>query len=43
MSGALRFFTVSKLDGTPENLRLFEEPLSRGVEVFGPTNTTHPV
>jgi len=35
-------FTISKLDTTAENVRQFDEPVTGGTEVFGPTNTTHP-
>lgn len=40
--GADATFTISKLDFTPENVRAFEEPLSSGREVFGPTQRVHP-
>lgn len=35
-------FTISKLDSTVENLNQFAEPLKRGTELFGPSQTTHP-
>jgi hypothetical protein len=34
-------FTLSKLDATPENFAEFEAPLTRGTELFGPSQTTH--
>ena len=35
-------FTITKLDSTPENMKLLVEPLARGVEVFGPNQPNHP-
>jgi hypothetical protein len=35
-------FTVSKLDTTPENFRLFDEAVNSGTEVFGPSQPNHP-
>lgn len=35
-------FTVSKLDGTTDNQHHFDDAVTRGMEVFGPLQTTHP-
>jgi hypothetical protein len=35
-------FTVSKLDGTADNQRHFDDAVARGTEVFGPSQATHP-
>jgi hypothetical protein len=35
-------FMISKLDGTDENQRHFDDAIDQATEVFGPSNTTHP-
>jgi hypothetical protein len=35
-------FTITRLDGTPENRRHFDEAVAQGTEVFGPTAPNHP-
>ena len=35
-------FTISKLDSTSDNQKQFDEAINRGIEVFGPSQTTHP-
>ena len=35
-------FTVSKLDGTADNQRHFDDAVARATEIFGPSQTTHP-
>jgi len=35
-------FTISRLDSQPENVKHFDDTITRSVEVFGPTQTAHP-
>jgi hypothetical protein len=35
-------FTISKLDGTSDNQRHFDDTIARGTEVFGTSQATHP-
>lgn len=35
-------FPVSKLDTTSDNRKQFDEPLASGIEVFGPSQISHP-
>jgi hypothetical protein len=35
-------FTISRLDSTPPNRQQFDDAITQGIEVFGPTQTNHP-
>jgi hypothetical protein len=40
--GKASTFTITKLDTTPENQKAFDEAQTRAMEIFGPSQTTHP-
>lgn len=41
-AGSSSVYTLSKIDSTPDNMKILSDLIAAGTELFGPSNQTHP-